>query len=85
MKLILASVLLAITFVVGAAHAQTRVSVSVSVGTPHVSGYVVIGRPRVHRSRIVVVDARRVRLHRSRLVVVRRHHHRHHYCDHDSW
>ncbi|MGH7700853.1 MAG: hypothetical protein ACREMJ_10110 [Gemmatimonadales bacterium] len=86
MTRILISIILALLFGAASAQAQTRVSVSVRVATPHVSGHVVLGRPYYHRHprAVVVLGAPRVYAHSSRVIVVprghvhRRHHHRHH-------
>ena len=87
MKRILIPIVLALLFGAASTHAQTRVSVSVRVATPHVSGHIVVGRPYYHAypRAVVVIGAPRVHRHAARVIVVprghvhRRHHHRHHH------
>lgn len=85
MKRIVVSILLAVAFGAVSAPAQTRVSVSVRVATPYVSGQVVVGRPYYHAypRAVVVIGGPRVHRHAARVIVVprghvHRHHHRHH-------
>ena len=75
---------------VARADAQARVSVSVGVASPTVSGYVVVGDRYVYRPDVVVIE-RRPRVHRSRGVIItergrgrHKHGHHHRYHRHDD-
>jgi hypothetical protein len=88
MKLAIAAACAALVLAAGPAAGQTRVSVSVGVHVPPVSGHVVIGGPhRLPRSRIVVVRTYpRHRVHRGAIVVVRPYGHVHgHGRPHRHW
>lgn len=79
MKLAISAACAALMLAAAPAAGQTRISVSVGVHVPPVSGHVVIGTPhRLPRSRVVVVRTYpRHRIHRGAVVVVRPHGHAH--------